>query len=96
MSGFIGDLLEGIASFVSDIWLLRRRRAGRSRPKNAVGKDAADVALFDIRVIGLSILTLAVTALMFFVLGLPLWTSLLPVAAGALYVGYRWIALARA
>ena len=39
---------------------------------------------------------LTITALMFFVLGLPHWTSLIPVAAGALYVGYRWIDLARA
>jgi len=52
--------------------------------------------LFDIRVIGLSILTLAAATLMFFVLGLPLWISLAPVAAGAVYFGYRWIALARA
>lgn len=96
MSGFIGDLLEGMVSFVSDSWLLRRQRAGRNRPRNSVGKDAADIALFDIRVIGLSILTLTVTALMFFVLGLPVWTSLLPVAAGSIYVGYRWTALARA
>lgn len=96
MSGFIGDLLEGIASFVSDVWLLRRQRASRGRAQNTWKEDAADIALIDIRVIGLSILALAAATLMFFVLGLPLWISLAPVAAGAVYCGYRWIALARA
>ncbi len=27
MSGFIGDLLEGIADFFIDVWMLRRHRA---------------------------------------------------------------------
>lgn len=96
MSGFIGELLEGIASFVSDVWLLRRQRAGRGRAQNTWKEDAADIALFDVRVIWLSILALVAAALMFFVLGLPLWISLAPVAAGAIYFGCRWIALVRA
>ncbi len=96
MSGLIGDLLEGIATFVTDVWVLRRQRAARNRAKNDWGRDAAEVAFFDAWVVGLSILTLTASAIMLFGLKLPLWISLAPVAAGAVYVGYRWLALARA
>lgn len=96
MSGFIGDLLEGIATFVTDVWVLRRQRAARARTRNSWGSDAADVAVFDAWVIGLSILTVAATAVLFLVLKLPLWISLAPVAAGVVYMVYRWLALARA
>lgn len=96
MSGFIGDLLEGIVDFVTDIWVLRRQRAANGRPANSWGEDAADTAVFNAWVIGLSILALAAGSILFFVLKLPLWLSLAPVVAGAVYVGYRWIALTRA
>lgn len=96
MSGFIGDLLEGIVDFVTDIWLLRRQRAANGRPANSWGEDAADTAVFNAWVIGLSILVLAACVIMLFVLKLPLWMSLAPVVAGGVYVGYRWIALTRA
>jgi len=96
MSGLIGDLVEGMVGFVTDIWVLRRQRAARERTQNAWGKDAADVAVFDVWVIGLSIVTLAATALMVVVFKLPLWISLAPVVVGAVYVVYRWLALARA
>ncbi|WP_411851038.1 hypothetical protein ACLB90_00055 [Stenotrophomonas sp. LGBM10] len=96
MSGFIGDLLEGIAGFVTDVWLLRRQRAARNRPRNGWARDATDVAFFDAWVIGVSILTLAATAILLFGLNLPLWISLAPVVVGAVYVIYRWMALARA
>ncbi|WP_256642936.1 hypothetical protein [Stenotrophomonas sp. 9(2022)] len=32
MSGFIGDLLEGIADFFIDVWMLGRHRAVKGRP----------------------------------------------------------------
>lgn len=96
MSGLIGDLLEGIATFVTDVWVLRRQRAARNRTENGWGRDAADVAVFDAWVIGLSVLTLTAAAIMFFGLKLPLWISLAPAAVGAVYVGYRWMTLARA
>lgn len=96
MSGFIGDLLEGIATFVTDVWVLRRQRAAKDRAQNGWARDATDVALFDAWVIGLSILMLAATAILLFVLKLPLLISLLPVAAGAVYIGYRWMTLVRA
>lgn len=96
MSGFIGDLLEGIVDFVTDIWVLRRQRAASGRPANSWGEDAADTAVFNAWVIGLSILALAAGSILFFVLKLPLWLSLAPVVAGGVYVGYRWIALTRA
>jgi len=96
VSNVIADLLEGIASFVTDVWVLRRQRASRNRTQNPWRKDTADVALFDLRVIGVSMLALAAAALMVYLFALPLWVGLLPVAAGAVYVGYRWFALARA
>ena len=96
MSGFIGAVLEGLVDFVSDIWLLRRHRAANGRAANSWGEDAANTAVFNAWVIGLSILSFAATSVMFFVLKLPLWLSLAPVVAGGVYVGYRWIALARA
>jgi hypothetical protein len=96
MSGIIGDLLEGIAGFIADVWVLRRHRAAKGRAENSWGRDATDIVVFDAWVIGLSILTLAATVVMLFVFKLPLWISLAPVVVGAVYVGYRWIALARA
>jgi hypothetical protein len=96
MSGLIGDLLEGIATFITDVWLLRRQRAARNRAQNGWGRDAADVAFFDAWVIGLSILALTASAIMLFGLKLPLWISLAPVASCVVYIGYRWMALARA
>ncbi len=35
MSGFIVDLLEGIADFFTDVWLLRRQRAARGGCRTA-------------------------------------------------------------
>ena len=72
MSGFIGDLLEGIVDFVTDIWVLRRQRAANGRPANSWGEDAADTAVFNAWVIGLSILALAAGSILFFVLAFPI------------------------
>lgn len=96
MSGFIGDLLEGIASFVTDVWVLRRQRAASNRGDNAWSKDAADVVLFNAWAIGLSVLAFAAAAVMFLALGVPFWLSLVPIAGAGAYLGYRWMALARA
>jgi hypothetical protein len=96
MSGFIGDLLEGIVDFVTDIWVVRRKRAANGRPANSWGRDAVDTAVFDAWVIALSMLALAVGAAMMFMFKLPLWLSLAPLAAVIVYIGYRWVALTRA
>jgi hypothetical protein len=96
MSGFIGALLEGVVDFVTDIWVLRRQRAANGRAANSWSEDAADTAVFNAWVIGLSILALAAGSIMVFVLKLPLWMSFGPVVAVGVYVGYRWIALTRA
>jgi hypothetical protein len=95
MSGLIGDLLEGIADFVTDIWVVRRKRAANGRPAASWSRDAADTAVFDAWVIGLSMLALAAGAVMMFMLKLPLWLSLAPLAATVAYICYRWIALTR-
>jgi len=96
MSGFIGDLLEGIAGFFTDIWVLRRQRSSRNRNENAWSKDAADIVLFDARALLLAVVVLAVAAGLYFALELPLWISLVPIVAGGVYLGYRWFALVRA
>jgi len=96
MSGFIGDLLEGIADFFIDVWMLRRHRAVKGRPSNRWDEDAADIGVFNGWVIAVSVVVLVASVVLFFVLKLPAWISLLPIAAGALYVGYRWMALVRA
>ncbi|MGH8036907.1 MAG: hypothetical protein ACREPD_04115 [Stenotrophomonas sp.] len=96
MSGLIGDLLEGVVDFVTDIWVVRRKRAANGRPANSWGRDAADTVVFDAWVIGLSMLALTIGALMMFMLKLPLWLSLAPLAAVIVYTCYRWIALTRA
>lgn len=96
MSGLLGGLIEGIVDFVTDIWLLRRQRSGRNRPANSLGRDATDAALFDVWALLLSMLAFVCFAVMFFVVKLPLWISLLPVAAAVVYLVYRWFALVRA
>ncbi|MFI8716784.1 hypothetical protein ACIGHF_02690 [Stenotrophomonas sp. NPDC077464] len=96
MAGIIGELLEGIADFVTDVWLLRRQRSASGRPGNRWGTDAADVAVFNAWAIGLSIAAVALAAILFFVLKLPPWIGLAPVVAAGIYLGYRWLTLARA
>lgn len=96
MSGLLGGLIEGVVDFVTDIWVLRRQRSGRNRSTNSLGKDVADTALFDVWALLLSLLAFACFAVMFLVAELPLWVSLLPVAAAVVYLIYRWLALVRA
>ncbi len=96
MAGIIGDLIEGIVDFVTDVWLLRRQRSVRGRQKNAWQDDAADMVVLDAWATGLGLAAFAVAALMFFLLKLPLWLCMAPIVAVGIYVGYRWIALARA
>ncbi|WNH52785.1 hypothetical protein [Stenotrophomonas oahuensis] len=45
MSGLIGELIEGIVDFVTDVWVARRLRANRGRPERSLGDDAAKVAV---------------------------------------------------
>ena len=96
MSGLLGGLIEGIVDFVTDIWVLRRQRSGRNRRENSLGKDAADIALFNVWAMVLSFLAFTCFAVMFFAANLPLWISLLPVVAVIAYLVYRWLALVRA
>ena len=96
MSGLLGGLIEGVVDFVTDIWVLRRQRSGRNRPANSLGRDATDIALFDVWAWLLSILAFSSFAAMFFAFELPLWISLAPVAAVVVYLAYRWFALVRA
>ena len=96
MSGLLGGLIEGIVDFVTDIWVLRRQRSGRNRPANSLGKDAADTALFDVWALLLSMLAFVCFSVLFFVLKLPLWISLVPVLGAVVYLVYRWFALVRA
>ena len=96
MSGLIGALIEGIADFFTDIWLLRRQRAHRNRPENAYGKDATDVAVFNLWTLAISFIAMVAFIGMFFLMKLPLLISLLPVVAAMVYVGYRWYGLVRA
>ncbi|MEG1679613.1 MAG: hypothetical protein RR326_05925 [Stenotrophomonas sp.] len=96
MSGLLGGLIEAVVDFVTDIWVLRRQRSGRNLPGKSLGKDAADVALFNVWAMLLSLLAFACFAAMFFAAELPLWISLLPVAAAITYLVYRWFALVRA
>lgn len=96
MSGFIVGLLEEIVSYVTDVWMLRRHRAVKGRRQNTLEKDATDVAVFDMWAFGVGFVAVACGSAMFFLLKLPLWISVVPVVAGMVYVGYRWLALLRA
>lgn len=96
MSGLLGGLIEGVVDVVTDIWLLRRQRSGRGRPANPVAKDATDVVMFNLWALLFSAIVLACFSAMFFVMKLPLWISLAPVAAMIAYLLYRWFVLVRA
>lgn len=96
MSGLIGGLIEAVADFVTDIWVLRRQRSAGDRSANSWAKDAGDVVLFDGLTWVLSILAFVCFLAMLLVFDLPVWISLAPVLAGVVYVGYRWFALVRA
>ncbi|WP_282296797.1 hypothetical protein [Stenotrophomonas sp. PS02289] len=95
MSGFIGDLIEGIADFFTDIWVARRQRAHRGRPTRSVGEDAAKVAVLDLQILGLGLLALICGAVMTLALGLPIWISVLPAVAVVVYGVCRWLRLVR-
>lgn len=95
MSGFIGDLIEGIVDFVTNVWVARRLRANRGRPTRSVGEDATKVAVLDLQLLGLGLLALICGAVMTLALGLPIWISVLPAAAVVVYGVYRWMRLVR-
>lgn len=96
MSGLLGGLIEGVVDVVTDIWLLRRQRSGKGRSANTVGKDATDIVVFNLWALLLSAIALVCFSAMFFVIELPLWISLVPVAAVIAYLVYRWFVLVRA
>ncbi|WP_256642935.1 hypothetical protein [Stenotrophomonas sp. 9(2022)] len=52
--------------------------------------------MFNGWVVAVSVAVQVASVVLSFVLKLPVWISLLPIAAGAVYVGYRWMALVRA
>ncbi|MGY4533313.1 hypothetical protein ACVW0Y_002443 [Pseudomonas sp. TE3786] len=95
---FIGELLEGILSFLADVFLLRRWRANKGRPENAWSKDAADVAYLDWWLSAkLFVLALAGFVLLFYLFGFSFAVSFfVPLVAVSLYGVYRWIALIKA
>jgi len=95
MSGFIGDLIEGIADFFTDIWMARRQRAHHRRPARSVGEDTAKVAVLDIQMLGVGLLALVCGAVMTLALGLPVWVSALPAVAVVIYGVYRWMRMVR-
>lgn len=95
-TGIIGEVIEGIADFVTDVWLLRRQRSARGRVRNAWTDDAADVVVFNAWAIGLSFAAVILAAILYFLLELPIVICLVPPVAVGVYVAYRWLALARA
>jgi hypothetical protein len=95
---FLGGLLEGILSFLTDVWLLRKHRSINERPANSWKKDAADVAYLEwwltLVVSGLAVLGFV---FLFYFIGLPFGISFfIAVVPAALYGAYRWIKLLRA
>ncbi len=95
MSGFIGDLIEGIVDFVTNVWVARRLRANRGRPNRSVGEDATKVAVLDLQLLGLGLLALICGAVMVLALGLPIWVGVLPAVAAMVYGVYRWMRMVR-
>lgn len=95
MSGIIGEVIEGIADFVTDVWLLRRQRSARGRGRKDWTDDAADVIVFNAWALGLSIAAVILAAILYFLLKLPILICLLPGVAIGIYIAYRWFALAR-
>lgn len=95
MSGFIGDLIEGIVDFVTDVWVARRLRANRGRPERSLGEEAAKVAVLDLQMLGLGLLALVCGAVMVLALRLPIWVGVLPAVAAVAYGVYRWMRMVR-
>lgn len=97
MSGVIGDLIDGVVGYFTDLWVLRRQRAHRGRPANAWRTDAGDVAVLDGWTLVVSLLAVIACVVLYAVFALPVWLSvLLPVAPTVLYFVYRWRKLLRA
>lgn len=95
MSGFIGDLIEGVVDFFTSIWIARRQRAHRGRPTRSLGEDAAKMAVLDIQLLGVGLLALICGAVMVLALGLPVWIGVLPAVAAVVYGVYRWMRMVR-
>jgi hypothetical protein len=91
---FIGGLIEWIVDFVTDAWLVRKRRSLNKRADDSWQGAATDVAYLN----GLMVVVSAFAVVSFFVLyfsldlsfGLSMVVSVAPVA---LYSGYKWFKL---
>lgn len=91
---FIGGLIEWIVDFVTDAWLVRKRRSLNKRTDTSWRGAGADVAFLD----GLTVMLSAFAVVSFVVLnfslelsfGFAFFVSAVPVG---LYIAYRWIRL---
>ncbi|UCJ15531.1 hypothetical protein K5Q02_16955 [Pseudomonas sp. MM211] len=91
---FIGGLIEWVVDFVTDVWLVRKKRSLKNRPENTWNKAAEDVALVDGLTTALLAFAVVVFVVIHFVVGLSLGVSLsLSIAPALLYCCYRWIKL---
>jgi len=98
MRVFIGGLIEGILDFLTDVWLLRKKRSLDGRPENTWKKDAADVAYLEwwLTAVACGAALLGFVVL-FYVFGLSFGVSFfVPVVPATLYCVYRWITLTKA
>lgn len=98
MFGFIVELLEGILSFLADVFLLRKHRDINGRPRNRWKKDATDVAHLEWWIAPvLTALGVAAFFFMFSFLGLSFTLSFfIAVVPVALYGAYRLLCLMNA
>ena len=95
MPGFIGDLIEGIVDFVTDVWVARRQRAHREGPDRSIREDATKVAVLDLQILGLGLLALICGGVMSLALGLPICLSVLPAVGVVAYGVFRWMRMVR-
>lgn len=91
---FIGGLIEWIVDFVTDTWLVRKKRSLNKRVDHTWSGAAKDVAYLDGLIVVLSALAVVSFVVLFFSLelsfGLSFIVSVMPVA---LYSGYKWFKL---
>lgn len=95
MSGIIGDLIEGIADFFTDVWMARRQRAHHKRPARSLGEDSARMGVLHLKLTGWGLLTLICGLVMWLGFGLPAWMSVLPAVAAVAYGVYLRMRMVR-
>ena len=91
------NIIEEILDVLLDVFLLRKIREQRNRPKNTWSQDAADVVYLDWWLATvLSLLAVVGFVLLFYVIGLPFWLSFgLPTLALGGYLSHRWLVLTK-